>query len=157
MTAKQKRELAQDNKATDDLQSYDQNTVSFFMGVYTNGGTFDKNCYPPGVVFGANDTVTFYPNHPVSSLREAAAPVFYGPGGSNLIGVGHPYTIKPGDNPSSVATQFYNYWFQWPLIVAANNLVTLTPTSDGDFTFDASKLKWAAGQVIYLPGTPDYG
>ena len=157
MTAAQKRQLDEDNKATKAVESYQEDTVSGLRDIYTHGGTFDKGCYPPGVVFGADQTVTFYPAHPVASLRESGAPVFYGAGGSNLIGVGHPYTIKPGDSPSSVATKFYGDWDQWSLIVAANNLVALTPTDNWDYTFDVSKLKWAVGQVIYLPNTSDYG
>lgn len=151
MTAKQKRQLAQYNQASNTLNKYQEDVVEFFEGIYTLGGSFDKGCYPPGAIFGGNGTVTFYPNHPVTSLRETAAPVFYGPGGSNLIGVGHRYTIKPGDSPSSVASHYYDDWTQWSLIVAANNLDALTPNGEGDYTYDISKLKWAVGQVIFLP------
>ena len=155
MTAKQRAELAKFNRQSDALEKYQTNVIDGFMGIYTEGGSFDQNCYPPGVIFGADGSVTFYPNHPVS-LHETPVPVFGAPGRTNLIGVGKAYVIKAGDTPSSVATQFYDDWAQFSLIVAANNIGKLVESprdNDSPYVIVPGTLQWTTGQTIYLPGT----
>jgi hypothetical protein len=137
------------------VHNWQYQSADYVQQIYEYGGNFPSRCYLPAVVFGTNNrtygitSISFFPNHPVHSLRESAAPVFFSPDGSTMKGVGKRYVVKPGDNPSSVAAAYYGFdgWSNWSLIVAANQLAVPGPPGDANLTVN----KWYPGLVIYLP------
>lgn len=72
------------------VDNWQQNIAKHIMMIYDQGGDFAEDCYLPGAIFGYSRqaggivSISFYPHHPVHSLRESAAPVFFSPGGSTV-------------------------------------------------------------------------
>jgi hypothetical protein len=119
--------------------------VNQIFTMYAEGGKFDPGCYPPGVMFGKDDSITFYPNVPVKSLAETPAPVFIGQDRCNVCFRGPVYRVKSGDTLGKLATCFYGaQWYSYD-IQDNNNL------SDRDVTF------LQIGQKLYLPNKKRLG
>lgn len=105
------------NKWEDEVQGVNQ-----IFAIYAEGGKFEPGCYPPGVAFGKDYSVTFYPNAPVSSLRETPVPVFTGNARCNVCFRGPVYRVKKGDTLEKISTCFYGDRYEEFDIQANNNL-----------------------------------
>lgn len=128
------------NKWEDEVQGVNQ-----IFAIYSQGGKFDPGCYPPGVRFGKDNSVTFYPNAPVKNLAETPAPVFTGNSRCNICFRGPVYRVKKGDTLEKISTCFYGESWEQFDIQANNNL------SDHDLRF------LQIGQKLHLPDKKKLG
>jgi hypothetical protein len=138
-------------KAWEDYDSWQNQGRWAVAQIYERGGYFPDGCYMPSVVIN-DKTITFYPRHPVHSIKEAAAPVFAKPGQpTTFAGIGQTYVVKPGDDPSTVALAFYGSEDEWPYFMVADQLAVVTSDGQGGYTLDTSTLHWAVGMTIRIP------